>query len=213
MTKMAQCCNTRFSSNGQSWSAKEVRRLKVPSQPEGCVADDQNDLLFLGEEDVGVWRFAADAKADTKGELVIKADGDVLVADVEGLALLPAEPGNPPYLLASSQGNDSYVLFQATAPYKAVARFRIRLNSELGIDGSSETDGLELTTLSLGKGFEQGAVIVQDGRNRMPEARSEPETGASKAGIGIVTNSIITRKQTNKRPEQMFPPFQHVLPN
>ena len=158
-----------ISSNGQSWSAKEVRRLKVPSQPEGCVADDQNDVLFLGEEDVGVWRFAADAKADTKGELVIKADGDVLVADVEGLALLPGKAGKPAYLLASSQGNDSYVLFQTTAPYKAVARFRIRLNAELGIDGSSETDGLELTTLSLGKGFEQGAVIVQDGRNRMPE--------------------------------------------
>lgn len=61
------------------------------------------------------------------------------------------------------------MLFQTTAPYKAVARFRIRLNAEQGIDGSSETDGLELTTLSLGKGFEQGAVIVQDGRNRMPE--------------------------------------------
>ena len=92
-----------------------------------------------------------------------------LVDDVEGLALLPGTSGKPAYLLASSQGNDSYVLFQATAPYKAVARFRIRLNAELGIDGSSETDGLELTTLSLGKGFEQGAVIVQDGRNRMPE--------------------------------------------
>lgn len=158
-----------ISSNGRDWKAKEVRRLKVPSQPEGCVADDQNDLLFLGEEDVGIWRFAADAKADPKGELVIKADGEVLVADVEGLALLPERDGKPAYLLASSQGNDSYVLFQTTRPYKAVARFRIRLNAELGIDGSSETDGLELTTLSLGKGFEQGAVIVQDGRNRMPE--------------------------------------------
>lgn len=158
-----------ISSNGQNWSAKEVRRLKVPSQPEGCVADDQNDVLFLGEEDVGIWRFAADAKADPKGELVIKADGDVLVADVEGLALLPAKAGEMAYLLASSQGNDSYVVFQAAAPYQAVARFRVRLNPQLGIDGSSETDGLELTTLSLGKGFEQGAVIVQDGRNRMPE--------------------------------------------
>lgn len=158
-----------ISSNGQSWSAQEVRRLKVPSQPEGCVADDQNDLLFLGEEDVGIWRFAADANADPKGELVIKADSDVLVADVEGLALLPEKDGKPAYLLASSQGNDSYVLFQTSSPYRAVARFRIRLNAELGIDGSSETDGLELTTLSLGKGFAQGAVIVQDGRNRMPE--------------------------------------------
>ncbi|WP_337840810.1 phytase [Rheinheimera sp.] len=151
---------------GKTLSGKLVRSLKVPSQPEGCVADDQHHRLYVGEEDVGIWHFDARATASTAGELVIKADGNMLVADVEGLALWQADQ---PYLLVSSQGNDSYVLYQATAPYQAVLRFRIRLNPELGIDGSSETDGLELTTLNLGPGFEQGAILVQDGRNRMPE--------------------------------------------
>ncbi len=85
---------------------------------------------------------------------------------MEGLAFAP---GETPYLLASSQGDDSYVLYQGVAPYRQLLKFRVTTNSELGIDGSSETDGLDLTVRSLGPGFEQGALIVQDGRNRMPE--------------------------------------------
>lgn len=155
-----------ISASAKGASGKLVRSLKVPSQPEGCVADDGQHQLFVGEEDVGIWRFDARASASTQGEFIIKADGTMLVADVEGLAFWP---GKQPYLLVSSQGNDSYVLYKATAPYEAVLRFRIRLNPDLAIDGSSETDGLELTTLNLGPGFEQGAILVQDGRNRMPE--------------------------------------------
>jgi 3-phytase len=37
-----------------------------------------------------------------------------------------------------------------------------------GIDGISETDGLEVTSRNLGPGFEHGAMIAQDGRNVMP---------------------------------------------
>ena len=47
--------------------------------------------------------------------------------------------------------------------------FRIRTNVELGIDGASETDGLEVTTQSLGKGFEQGALVVQMGAIGCPK--------------------------------------------
>jgi len=94
-------------------------------------------------------------------------DGTTLVDDVEGLAL--AQDGDNQYLVVSSQGNDSYVIYDAVAPYAARLRFRVTTNPTLGIDGSSETDGLDVTTRSLGPGFEQGALIVQDGRNRMPE--------------------------------------------
>ena len=40
-----------------------------------------------------------------------------------------------------------------------------------GIDGISETDGLEVTSRNLGPGFEHGAMIAQDGRNLLPNAR------------------------------------------
>lgn len=165
----------RFSFDGKQWQGQLVRSLKVPSQPEGCVADDQNHRLYVGEEDVGVWTFAADATAPVAGQLVITANEEQgpLVADVEGMALLPAgtfSTQNKPLLLISSQGNDSYVLYEATPPYAFVQRFRVGTNPQLGIDGSSETDGLDLTVKSLGPAFPFGAIAIQDGRNRMPEA-------------------------------------------
>lgn len=153
-------------SDGQHWSGKKVRSLQVKGQPEGCVADDKGQQLFVGEEDSGIWRFDAAADAPVTGAQILLVDGKELVADVEGLAFAP---GDTPYLLASSQGDDSYVLYQGVAPYRQLLKFRVTTNPELGIDGSSETDGLDLTVRSLGPGFEQGALIVQDGRNRMPE--------------------------------------------
>jgi 3-phytase len=37
-----------------------------------------------------------------------------------------------------------------------------------GIDGISETDGLEVVSASAGPGFEHGLMIAQDGRNVSP---------------------------------------------
>ena len=40
----------------------------------------------------------------------------------------------------------------------------------MGIDGASETDGLEVTSANLGGPWSQGLLVVQDGRKRMPES-------------------------------------------
>ncbi|CAI8824710.1 phytase [Pseudomonas chlororaphis] len=143
-----------------------VRQFKVDSQPEGCVADDQRQRLFLGEEDVGVW--AMDARAEQPANLssVIKV-GPQLHADVEGLALYQSETHD--YLVISSQGNDSYVVLDAEPPFASRGAFRVGLNAAAGIDGASETDGLEVTSANLGGPWSQGLLVVQDGRKRMPE--------------------------------------------
>ncbi|AZF47581.1 phytase [Pseudomonas sp. R2-7-07] len=143
-----------------------VRQFKVDSQPEGCVADDQRQRLFLGEEDVGVW--AVDARADQPATLtsVIKV-GAQLHADVEGLALYQSPARD--YLVVSSQGNDSYLVLDAEPPFAVRGAFRVGLNAAAGIDGASETDGLEATAVNLGGPWSQGMLVVQDGRKRMPE--------------------------------------------
>ena len=143
-----------------------VRQFKVDSQPEGCVADDQRQRLFIGEEDVGVW--AVDARADQPATLtsVIKV-GAHLQADVEGLALYQSAQHD--YLVISSQGNDSYLVLDAEPPFASRGAFRVGLNAAAGIDGASETDGLEATAVNLGGPWSQGMLVVQDGRKRMPE--------------------------------------------
>jgi len=143
-----------------------VRRFKVDSQPEGCVADDRRERLFIGEEDVAVWTLGAAADAPTRLEKVIGV-GEVVHDDIEGVALYHGERAD--YLVISSQGNDSYVVLDATAPYAVRGAFRIGLNAARGIDGASETDGLEVTSANLGGPWHQGLLVVQDGRKRMPE--------------------------------------------
>ncbi|MDO3380778.1 phytase [Gilvimarinus algae] len=147
-------------------SATLSRTFAVGSQPEGCVADDARGTLFVGEEDTGVWTLSARA-ADAPEITLVKAVDAELVADVEGLALYPASDSR--YLIVSSQGDDTYLVLQSQAPYKVLGKFAVRNNLALGIDAISETDGLEVTHRSLGKGFESGAFVAQDGHNVMPE--------------------------------------------
>ncbi len=146
----------------------QVRQLIIPSQVEGCVADDVSQKLYIGEENKGIWLFDAKADATSTGAMIIKAEG-ALVADIEGLALYHGL--NETLLVASSQGNDSYMVYDTKPPYSARGNFRIGANIDKGIDGSSETDGLAVTSLSVGnESWIKGMMVVQDGRNRMPDA-------------------------------------------
>lgn len=156
----------RLDGTGGSPRGELVRQFKVGSQPEGCVADDRTQRLFVGEEDEAVWTLDARGDAPAKLEKVIGVGGP-LHDDVEGLALYQGEKAD--YLVISSQGNDSYLVLDATAPYAVRGAFRVGLNAELGIDGASETDGLEVTSANLGGIWSRGMVVVQDGRKRMPE--------------------------------------------
>lgn len=63
--------------------------------------------------------------------------------------------------MISSQGNDSYVVLDAQPPYALRGAFRVGVNAEAGIDGASETDGLEVTSANLGGPFTQGMLVVQ----------------------------------------------------
>ncbi|WP_264296830.1 phytase [Gallaecimonas mangrovi] len=146
-------------------SGQLLRDFSVPTQPEGCVADDQRGTFFLGEEDVGIWAFDANPAKAAKGRLIAHV-GDKLHADVEGLGLWQ---GKKPLLIASSQGNDSYVVYSALPPYAYQGRFRVGLNSQAGIDGTSETDGIDVTAMALSADYPQGLLAIQDGRKRLPE--------------------------------------------
>ncbi|VXC27528.1 3-phytase [Pseudomonas sp. 8Z] len=143
-----------------------LRRFNTASQPEGCVADDRNQRLYIGEEDVAVWALDARAEAPATFTQVI-AVGGPLKDDIEGLGLYHGDTRD--YLVISSQGNDSYVVVEAQAPYRLRGSFRIGLNAARGIDGASETDGLDISSANLGGPWSKGLLVVQDGRKRMPE--------------------------------------------
>lgn len=142
---------------GTTVTSAIVRRLKLATQAEGCVADPRDGTLYVGEEAVGIWRFAAGKSA---GELVARADGSHLVADVEGLALAP-QGKRGGLLVASSQGDNAYALYRLPAMSPA-GRFRIAAGR---YGATEETDGIALAPGDFGPGFRRGLFVAQDGAN------------------------------------------------
>ena len=149
------------------WRLQKVAQLEVDSQVEGCVVDDETQMLFFGEEDAGIWRLdiAAFLASGARPQLIAQVDGERLAADVEGMGLYHA--GDRSYLVVSSQGNNSYALFSRDGS-EFVGHFKVDINLDKSLDGSSETDGLEVSSASFGSQYPQGLLVVQDGRNRMP---------------------------------------------
>lgn len=143
--------------SGAAPTGRTVRTLKLATQTEGCVVDPRDGTLFVGEEDVGIWRFVP---GSTSGELVAKADGRHLVADVEGLALV-TEGQSGGFLVASSQGDNAYALFRLPGMEPA-GRFRIAVGK---FGSTEETDGIELVVGDFGPDYPQGLFVAQDGMN------------------------------------------------
>jgi len=142
---------------------ERVRAFGVESQPEGCVADDELGHLYLGEEARGIWKFGAEPDAGGTGTLIAEASSSgPLVADVEGLTIARGEDGTG-HLIASSQGDNSYAVFRREGNNEYVASFRI--GEGRGIDGTSETDGIDVAAAPLGASFPAGVFVAQDGAN------------------------------------------------
>ncbi|WP_226642421.1 phytase [Microbulbifer variabilis] len=151
------------------FSLKEEAEMAVNSQVEGCVVDDERQTLFFAEEDRGIWSLdlVKQRSGESQPRLLAEVDGKILADDVEGLALYLMEDSG--YLIASSQGNDSYALFSRDGG-TFVGHFRVDVNMYTAIDGSSETDGLDVTSANLGPEYPMGLLVIQDGRNRLPNA-------------------------------------------
>ena len=149
-------------------SGELVREFTLPSQPEGCSADDKLGQLFAGEEDAGIWYIGAEPTSGNKA-VMLQGINEQLVADVEGMEIYHADDKR--YLVVSSQGDNSYVLYKIsdnTQPSLSFAgKFNVIANLDKGIDGAGETDGLTVTAKAL-PGYPEGMLIVQDGYNRMP---------------------------------------------
>jgi len=144
--------------------ARLLGEIHFSSQTEGCDADPAAGVVYIGEEDVGLWRVSlADLE---QRELILPADGDWLTADVEGVAI--ADGPDRRWLLVSSQGDDSIVVLELPDATPRL-KFRVGLDFAAGIDGVSETDGLDVAMAAL-PGYPAGMLVVQDGRKFLPRA-------------------------------------------
>jgi 3-phytase len=143
----------------------DLRTLKLSSQIEGCVFDDEASRLFVGEENAGLWAIDLASGAMTQIDKV--GSGTGLVADVEGVTLY-LKPDGAGYLVVSSQGADRYVIYDRKPPHAALGVIMIGPSADGKIDGTSITDGLDASSAAL-PGFPAGILVVQDDANPIPE--------------------------------------------
>lgn len=155
---------------------------------EGLTVDQRSGVLYAGQEDVGLWRvqlpfgsseptlvdrvkdFGIHDAYDPQTEECEPIDpaatgfgGSVLEADAEGVDLYYG-PGATGYLIVSSQGDDTFAVYQRQGANRLIGSFRVD-----GVDGADEingSDGLAVTNRPVGD-YRQGLLVTHD----------EPETG------------------------------------
>ncbi|TDD46680.1 phytase [Nonomuraea terrae] len=149
-------------------------------QVEGMVVDRARGLLYAAQEDVGIWRMPADlsgrpvlidkvreyGRQDTYDPQTEECTpgqdrgfgGEHLSADAEGLTIY--EDGDGGYLLASSQGDDTFSVYDRRTN-RHLGRFRMAPGPHA--DGSEVSDGAMVTSASLGGAFPKGLLVVHDG--------------------------------------------------
>jgi len=168
----------------ETQSLRKVRELRVSTQPEGCVVDDANAVLFVGEEDVGIWRFDADTDGSTHGLLIAETGAHgPLVADVEGIAIYTGETAEEGFLIASSQGDNTFAVFDRAAPHAFRGHFQVSFNGEI----IGDTDGLDVTSTPISAAYPKGLLVIQDGfiRDSRGERRNQRFAYVSWADIEI----------------------------
>jgi 3-phytase len=158
--KVGRIDQVAIDASGELPTGKVVRSMKLGTQSEGCVVDDRTGMLYVAEEDAGLWKFDAAPDGPVTATALAKADGNEIVMDAEGVALAPmgADGG---YVIVSSQGDNAYAVYKLPeASY--VGRFRIGAGL---VDGVQETDGIELMLGDFGPDFPSGLFVTQDGDN------------------------------------------------
>jgi len=138
-----------------------VREFDVGTMTEGSVVDDESGVLYVGEEDVGVWKYGAEPQ-DGSARTLVDSTGGHLRADVEGMTIYYAGDGTG-YLIVSSQGNNTFVVYEREGDNSYMGTFRIVGNGP--IDGCNETDGIDVTNVGLGGAFAGGLFVAHDGEN------------------------------------------------
>jgi 3-phytase len=138
---------------------KFVRKLKFSSLVEGLVADESKGKIYIGQERKGIWELNAFPSFDSQKKLIFKKSKN-FKPDFEGLALRDDGNGEG-YLIASVQGSNGYLIIDRKS---LDAKIFFRIIDGDKIDGTTETDGIDVTSIKTSK-FPNGFFIAQDDDN------------------------------------------------
>ena len=126
---------------------EKVREFGVPYQRDFDEAEEEYACTVLWAQDPGL-------------------GGKNLSADAEGLTIYyGAQSGQSDdgYLIASSQGDSTFSVFERTGSNRLLGRFTVATG--LASDGTQHCDGAAVVNAPLGAKFPQGLLVLHDGEN------------------------------------------------
>ena len=134
---------------------------------EGMVVDKETGMLYLAQENFGIWQINADSteKFNERSPVLIDSVKNIkpdspLSADIEGLTIYYGDNGTK-YLIASSQGDSTFAIYDLNQDNSYLGSF--------AIEGVKQTDGLDITSIALGEQYPAGLLVVQDGVNKVSQ--------------------------------------------
>ncbi len=132
-----------------------VRAITAGNLIEGVVADDELGYLYLAEEDHGIYKYLAepDQPSTRLATVDVVGSSTQLVADIEGLSIYYREDGLG-YLIASSQGNDRFVVYRREGSNPYLGTFEV--------PSAGDTDGIDVINMTLGPLYPQGMFVAQN---------------------------------------------------
>ena len=145
---------------------------------EGMVVDKETGMLYLAQENFGIWKINADPteKFNERSPVLIDSVKSIkpdspLSADIEGLTIYYGDNGTK-YLIASSQGDSTFAIYDLAQDNSYLGSF--------AVEGVGKTDGLDITNIFLGEQYPAGLLVVQDGVNKV----SKNSLNTQNNGIG-----------------------------
>ncbi len=144
-------------------TGKLVREFKLATQSEGLAADDEYGVMYIAEEDYAIYKYNAEPDGGNQPLSTVDiADGRRLQDDIEGLTIYYGADGHG-YLIASSQGSDSYAVYDREGNNAYLDSFQIADGALT--DGTSSTDGIDVLGFGLGGQYPDGLFLAQDDSN------------------------------------------------
>ncbi len=122
---------------------------------EGMVADHENGLLYAANENEGIYVYDAEEDQPTGHIRFLGLDPGKLDDDVEGVAIYYAANGSG-YLIASSQGENYFSVFERAGDNAFVGTFQI--------NGVRDTDGIDVLSSTLDENFPAGIFACHNDR-------------------------------------------------